>query len=142
MILMCFDILTFCLKDVQVKVLLRIYNLFRSLIEQKSTNRIDETSSGVGTDITICPTHNLISNSENASDASDENDYQHHHDYHHHHHHHHSHNLSSKSINIQAAVIHVIGDFIQSIGVFTSAIIIKFYVSHPVLKCHYYFRSI
>lgn len=41
----------------------------------------------------------------------------------------HSHDFSSKNINIQAAVIHVVGDFIQSIGVFISAIIIKNYVS-------------
>ncbi|XP_055311123.1 proton-coupled zinc antiporter SLC30A2-like isoform X2 [Sitodiplosis mosellana] len=39
----------------------------------------------------------------------------------------HSHDFSSKNINIQAAVIHVIGDFIQSIGVFISAVIIKNY---------------
>lgn len=41
----------------------------------------------------------------------------------------HSHDFSSKNINIQAAVIHVVGDFIQSIGVFISAVIIKNYVS-------------
>lgn len=41
----------------------------------------------------------------------------------------HSHDFASKNINIQAAVIHVLGDFIQSIGVFISAIIIKNYVS-------------
>lgn len=41
----------------------------------------------------------------------------------------HSHDFASKNINIQAAVIHVLGDFIQSIGVFISAIVIKNYVS-------------
>lgn len=45
----------------------------------------------------------------------------------------HSHNHSScynkdKNINVRAAIIHVMGDFIQSIGVFVSAVIIKFHV--------------
>lgn len=38
-------------------------------------------------------------------------------------------NEAKQNINIRAAVIHVIGDFIQSIGVFIAAIVIKFYVS-------------
>jgi zinc transporter 2 len=33
------------------------------------------------------------------------------------------------NINVRAAVIHVLGDLIQSIGVLVSAFIIKFYVS-------------
>lgn len=37
--------------------------------------------------------------------------------------------FSKKNINIQAAVIHVLGDFIQSIGVFIAALVIKIYVS-------------
>lgn len=40
--------------------------------------------------------------------------------------------FSKKNINIQAAVIHVLGDFIQSIGVFVAALVIKFYVSFAV----------
>ncbi|XP_037046643.1 zinc transporter 2 [Bradysia coprophila] len=35
--------------------------------------------------------------------------------------------FSKKNINIQAAVIHVLGDFIQSIGVFVAALVIKIY---------------
>lgn len=103
----------------------------RSLIEPRTSNNralMDATSSSVGTDISICPTHNLIrrDSSDNISEASDENVYQHH-----------SNHLSTRtrSINIQAAVIHVIGDFIQSIGVFTSAVIIKFYVSQEYVHC-------
>jgi zinc transporter 2 len=51
--------------------------------------------------------------------------------------HHHSHhgqlerrNERSKqnNINVRAAVIHVLGDLIQSIGVLLSAFVIKFYV--------------
>lgn len=38
-------------------------------------------------------------------------------------------NETKQNINIRAAVIHVIGDFIQSIGVFIAAIVIKIYVS-------------
>jgi zinc transporter 2 len=34
-----------------------------------------------------------------------------------------------ENINVRAAVIHVLGDLIQSIGVFISACVIKFYVS-------------
>lgn len=40
--------------------------------------------------------------------------------------------FSKKNINIQAAVIHVLGDFIQSIGVFVAALVIKIYVSLSV----------
>lgn len=36
---------------------------------------------------------------------------------------------TKKNINIQAAAIHVIGDFIQSVGVFIAAVIIYYYVS-------------
>jgi zinc transporter 2 len=51
--------------------------------------------------------------------------------------HHHSHHgqlerrterNKQKNINVRAAVIHVLGDLIQSIGVLVSAFIIKFYV--------------
>lgn len=38
-------------------------------------------------------------------------------------------NADSHNINMRAAVIHVLGDFIQSVGVFVAALIIKFYVS-------------
>lgn len=93
----------------------------------------------------ICPIHMYVhrDSSEHtpitSSDSEDlhENHHHHHHQQHHrnglvNHLHHgqqsrHSHDFSSKNINIQAAVIHVIGDFIQSIGVFISAIIIKNY---------------
>lgn len=34
-----------------------------------------------------------------------------------------------ENINVRAAVIHVLGDLIQSTGVFISALVIKFYVS-------------
>lgn len=37
--------------------------------------------------------------------------------------------FSKRNINIQAAVIHVLGDFIQSIGVFVAALVIKIHVS-------------
>lgn len=35
----------------------------------------------------------------------------------------------SENINVQAAFLHVLGDFIQSIGVIVAAIVIKIYVS-------------
>jgi zinc transporter 2 len=56
-------------------------------------------------------------------------------------HHGHSHGLASSedgrgtrgtNINMRAAVIHVVGDLVQSVGVFVSAIVIKFYVSTPL----------
>ena len=52
--------------------------------------------------------------------------------------HHHSHHgqlerrperNKQNNINVRAAVIHVLGDLIQSIGVLVSAFVIKFYVS-------------
>lgn len=44
-----------------------------------------------------------------------------------------------QNINIRAAVIHVIGDFIQSIGVLIAAIVIKLYVSMQILTWTYLF---
>lgn len=60
---------------------------------------------------------------------------------HHHHHHNHSHSSESlivdavsghahesrlsENINVRAAIVHVIGDFVQSIGVLVAAILIK-----------------
>ena len=44
-------------------------------------------------------------------------------------HHGHSHDVNGKekkNINVKAAFIHVIGDFVQSLGVFTAALIIFF----------------
>lgn len=35
----------------------------------------------------------------------------------------------SENINMQAALLHVLGDFIQSIGVIIASILIKFFVS-------------
>ena len=52
----------------------------------------------------------------------------HHHSHSHSHPHSHSRNEQSKSsdnINVRAAVIHVIGDFVQSVGVLCAAILIK-----------------
>lgn len=43
-----------------------------------------------------------------------------------------------KNINIQAAVIHVIGDFIQSVGVFIAAVVINYYVS---VHCNFIIHS-
>lgn len=34
-----------------------------------------------------------------------------------------------RNLNLRAAMIHVIGDLVQSIGVFLAAVLIKFYVS-------------
>lgn len=39
----------------------------------------------------------------------------------------------SENINVQAAFLHVLGDFIQSIGVIVTAVIIKLYVSNGFL---------
>lgn len=87
---------------------------------------IENGGPGVSTvDAIICPTHSYIQRDDidNISASGDGNGHQMHSN------HMNCNKLSSKSINIQAAVIHVIGDFVQSIGVFTSAVIIKFYVS-------------
>lgn len=109
----------------------------RALLEPKHTSKIlieSQANLVSVTDASMCQTHGYMQRTDdidNASECSDEGVYRHHH------HHSHTHmrtqnannNLVTKSINIQAAVIHVIGDFIQSIGVFTSAVIIKFFVS-------------
>lgn len=44
----------------------------------------------------------------------------------------------SENINVQAAFLHVLGDFIQSIGVIIAAVIIRFYVSW---KMYYNFHA-
>lgn len=93
-------------------------------------------------DGSICPLHNYVhrDSSENTPTSSDTEEL--HHRFHgngsHHHDHGHAHDFASKNINIQAAVIHVIGDFIQSVGVFVSAVIIKYYVSanHLPFRAH------
>jgi len=51
------------------------------------------------------------------------------------HSHHHAGEDSNRNINIRAAVIHVVGDLVQSVGVFISSIVIKFYVSNADLTC-------
>lgn len=93
--------------------------------------------------LTICPVHHYIhrDSSEHtpigSSDSEDIHERNTSWDFTSHHHQHasysshmnHTHDFSSKNINIQAAVIHVVGDFIQSIGVFISAVIIKYFVS-------------
>lgn len=40
----------------------------------------------------------------------------------------------SENINLQAAFLHVLGDFIQSVGVIIAAIAIKFYVSSGIVS--------
>lgn len=37
----------------------------------------------------------------------------------------HNHEVASQNINVRAAIIHVIGDFVQSLGVLFAAILIK-----------------
>jgi Co/Zn/Cd efflux system component len=44
---------------------------------------------------------------------------------------------SSKNINVQAAMIHVIGDFVQSVGVLVAAILIKIKVWKK-MRIHFY----
>ncbi|GLV36305.1 Zinc transporter 33D [Carabus blaptoides fortunei] len=51
---------------------------------------------------------------------------------HHHGHQHAGHEQSKNNINVRAAVIHVLGDLIQSVGVFCAALIIRIYPSAKV----------
>jgi zinc transporter 2 len=64
--------------------------------------------------------------------------------------HHHSHHgqlerrnerNKQNNINVRAAVIHVLGDLIQSIGVLVSAFIIKFYVSLSQVSLYGHFLT-
>ncbi len=41
---------------------------------------------------------------------------------------------TSSNINLRAAAIHVIGDFIQSLGVLIASLVIWFWVSHLVFN--------
>lgn len=98
----------------------------------------------------ICPIHHYVhrdSSEHTPIMSSDSEDLHEHHQHRHSlvnqlhsNHSRHSHDFSSKNINIQAAVIHVIGDFIQSIGVFIAAIIIKNYVSWFKVWLHFLVR--
>ncbi|XP_014240279.1 zinc transporter 2-like [Cimex lectularius] len=49
------------------------------------------------------------------------------------HNHHHGGASNEDNINVKAAVVHVIGDLIQSTGVFISALVIKFYPSAKIV---------
>lgn len=106
-------------------------------------NEINGVRNCISNASTICPVHHYIhreSSEHTPIGSSDSEDvpehrsswsfrgHQHNHSSHTNHTNH-SHDFSSKNINIQAAVIHVVGDFIQSIGVFISAVIIKYFVS-------------
>lgn len=44
-----------------------------------------------------------------------------------------SHSHNNENINVRAAYIHVIGDFLQSFGVFIAAIVIYFEVSMSII---------
>jgi solute carrier family 30 (zinc transporter), member 2 len=72
-------------------------------------------------DMHVCYSMGLVLHGACASSHS--------HGHSHHHNHHHSADESNRNINIRAAVIHVVGDLVQSVGVFISSIVIKFYVS-------------
>ena len=43
-----------------------------------------------------------------------------------------NHHHKEQNMNVRSAIIHVIGDLIHSIGVFLSAVVIKFFVSHLI----------
>lgn len=108
-----------------------------------NSNELITARNCISNALTICPVHHYIhrDSSEHtpigSSDSEDIHERNPSWDFTSHHHQHssysnhtnHSHDFSSKNINIQAAVIHVVGDFIQSIGVFISAVIIKYFVS-------------
>lgn len=73
-------------------------------------------------------------------------DHHHHHDVHDHHDHDHDHDhdhhhYHEENINIRAAVVHVIGDMLQSIGVIIASVLIYFYpeakIADPI--CTYIF---
>lgn len=49
-----------------------------------------------------------------------------------------NHSHSSQNMNVRAALIHVIGDLVQSIGVLIAAFVIKYWV---LLYVIFYFRS-
>lgn len=67
----------------------------------------------------------------------------------HHNHSHESNNSTTQhqhdepeNINVQAASLHVLGDFIQSIGVMISAVVIKIYVSRKSFGSHFSFKLV
>lgn len=49
------------------------------------------------------------------------------------HNHGHSHSPETRNMNVRAALIHVIGDLVQSIGVLIAAIVIKYWVSTRIM---------
>lgn len=110
-----------------------------NLDDDKMTLKQDGAHACIFDGSSICPVHDYVhrDSSENTPASSDSEElHQRFHANGTHHHHNHGHDLASKNINIQAAVIHVLGDFIQSIGVFVSAVIIKYYVSMTTFRSH------
>jgi zinc transporter 2 len=67
--------------------------------------------------------HNHIGHSHDHDDHDHHHDDHHHHDHHHDDHHHHDH----ENLNMRAAVLHVIGDVLQSAGVIVAGCIIYFF---------------
>lgn len=70
-----------------------------------------------------------------------------HHDHHSHHDHHqhlHNHNHEEENVNIKAAIIHIIGDIIQSVGVVIASLIIYFEPKYVVVDplCTFVFSII
>ncbi|XP_063217612.1 proton-coupled zinc antiporter SLC30A2-like isoform X2 [Bacillus rossius redtenbacheri] len=62
----------------------------------------------------------------------------------HSHAHAHPHAKQQRSINVRAAIIHVLGDLIQSVGVLVSAIVIKFYPQAKLIDpvCTFLFSAV
>lgn len=56
----------------------------------------------------------------------------------------HSHNTGLKNINVRAALIHVIGDFFQSVGVLVAALVIYFFPNYKIVDpiCTFLFSVI
>lgn len=69
------------------------------------------------------------------------NNHPHHHDHDHHHHHH---QKVKTNINVRAAFVHVVGDFIQSLGVLVAALVIHFHPEWQIMDpiCTFIFSFI
>lgn len=76
--------------------------------------------------------HHSHHHHESHNDRKHESQHDHQHGHQHGHHHGSHHGHSHMNMNVRAAILHIIGDIIQSIGVLTAAIIIHFYPKYKM----------
>jgi len=101
--------------------------------EKTDTTLTDQHNTSAHSHQEIAPHHHHHDHQEHHDHDHKHHHHDHHHDHDHGHHHHHE-----EDLNIRAAMIHIIGDILQSVGVIIASIVIlfnpdKFKIIDPIL---------